>query len=68
MLSISIAKKVDRDAAPHSAPTLQAEAIAGALFCSLKGQKDRFGHSFLRLSDSLAFKDVVCLHDFMLVL
>lgn len=56
MLSISTTKK-DRDGTPHSAPNLKAEAIAGALFCSLKGQEDRFAHSCLCRSDSLAFKD-----------
>lgn len=46
---------------PPSAPKLKAEAIAGALFCSLEVQKHRFGHSLLCLSDSFAFKDVVSL-------
>lgn len=38
---------------------VKAEAITEAVVCSLKGTKDRFGHSLLYLSESLAFKDVI---------
>lgn len=61
---LSISEEGGQRCSPSSAPNLKAEAIVGALFRSLKGQKDRFGHSFLCLSDSLAFKDVVSLPRF----
>lgn len=43
----------------HLCTISKAKSISEAVVCFLKGTKDRFGHSLLCLSDSLAFKDVV---------
>lgn len=42
----------------HHCTISKVKAISGAVICSLKGTKDRFGHSLLCFGDSLAFEGV----------